>query len=742
MTYKEFCLYHKLEEGNLKELNIGDKTYKICFHNLAQYSEFFENNNHEDLFNTFPNTIKDAQSELNIIPGNLDIFMNILSGKSEVINKMNSFDLYKLSSFFKFKSVTLSEDLKQAICSIWQFQPKNFDDELYQFLQYFDKSVENDKQRTYLNEFIKNTQIISILTANIGHFFQSQYIDHFSPFLIYFLLLESDKENIPQDELFNFILKSKEDYQILDIFLDLDYLSAHNRNNFFLFIFGRYTQLMTANKFYFDYLNNQQDEQKSTQLLKDSSRHGNLAASHQLTSLNKPHSEEYELIFDAQKESSSQMAELYQKMKQNEEQKTGKDEEESITNDDNYKNDNDNEESNKNEYSESNDNDDDNSTDGNSNDDDDEFFNNEEEEFQSDDNNNEEEEEEEDIKDRLPNSLSHMDDDMKDMKQEPRRSMSDRPKRFRSNPSSYNQNKRMRHGPRFTEIELRNQEIWRETESIIESKKYTDNKNKKHDISKQLRKSLKETETIDKKHSYSKLNEKLFKDIKKWGYKEKKTIYKKIEFTPEGTFEAARRLIEKERIHEVCVLNFASATKPGGGVKNGRTAQEETLSRQSSLYFTLKKDDTMYKYFKEHKSPFYRHFMIYSPHVVVIRNEKYDLVPPILVSVITSAAVNYALLSKKYHKGERDKDVYECMKNRCRKILELAISKNNKAIVLGAFGCGVFKNKPENVSKIFKELIVDEYYGMFFNKIVFAIKSSPKKKNTNLEVFASTFNKK
>lgn len=153
MTNKEFCLYHKLE-GNLKELNIGDKTYKICFHNLAQYSEFFENNNHEDLFNTFPNTIKDAQSELNISPDNLDIFMNILCGKSELINQMNSFDLHKLSSFFKFKSIS------EAIYSIWQFQPKNFDDELFQFLQSFDKSIKNDQQRTYLNEFIQNTQII------------------------------------------------------------------------------------------------------------------------------------------------------------------------------------------------------------------------------------------------------------------------------------------------------------------------------------------------------------------------------------------------------------------------------------------------------------------------------------------------------------------------------------------------------------------------------------------------------
>lgn len=57
----------------------------------------------------------------------------------------------------------------------------------------------------------------------------------------------------------------------------------------------------------------------------------------------------------------------------------------------------------------------------------------------------------------------------------------------------------------------------------------------------------------------------------------------KIVVSRNRSFEAAGYYPGKK----VCVLNFASATNPGGGVAWGSTAQEECLCRCSRLYVNL-----------------------------------------------------------------------------------------------------------------------------------------------------------
>lgn len=67
------------------------------------------------------------------------------------------------------------------------------------------------------------------------------------------------------------------------------------------------------------------------------------------------------------------------------------------------------------------------------------------------------------------------------------------------------------------------------------------------------------------------------------------------------------------------------------------------------------------------------------------------------------------------------------MYKRCKKILEVAIVNNSKGIVLGAFGCGIFKNRCEDVVDYFKKLLYDEKYLMYFDKVVFAIPGNKNK---------------
>ena len=84
----------------------------------------------------------------------------------------------------------------------------------------------------------------------------------------------------------------------------------------------------------------------------------------------------------------------------------------------------------------------------------------------------------------------------------------------------------------------------------------------------------------------------------------------------EGTsFAVAKRYADKK----VCVLNFASATNAGGGVKRGSSAQEECLCRESSLYKSIMTDELWNEYYSYHRE---RHNTLYTNRLVFVPTVK------------------------------------------------------------------------------------------------------------------------
>ena len=78
------------------------------------------------------------------------------------------------------------------------------------------------------------------------------------------------------------------------------------------------------------------------------------------------------------------------------------------------------------------------------------------------------------------------------------------------------------------------------------------------------------------------------------------------------------------------------------------------------------------------------------------------------------------------------------MKNRMRKILYLFAYYNCTNIVLGAFGCGVFGNSPDDVAKYWYELLYEENLKSYFEYISFSILDKPGR-ISNIDVFKNYF---
>jgi len=168
------------------------------------------------------------------------------------------------------------------------------------------------------------------------------------------------------------------------------------------------------------------------------------------------------------------------------------------------------------------------------------------------------------------------------------------------------------------------------------------------------------------------------------------------------------------------VLNFASAKNPGGGFLNGSLAQEEALAVSSDLYNSQLQAQQFYDINRGCRTTLYTHNMIYSREITFIRDGSMNLLDsPILVNVLTSPAVNAGA----YYKNENGNKstVLSVMEKRIRYILKVFADKGDRTIILGAFGCGVFKNDANDVASIFYKLLKSEHLENNFERIVFAV---------------------
>lgn len=168
----------------------------------------------------------------------------------------------------------------------------------------------------------------------------------------------------------------------------------------------------------------------------------------------------------------------------------------------------------------------------------------------------------------------------------------------------------------------------------------------------------------------------------------------------------------------IAVLNFASAKNPGGGFINGAMAQEESLAASSCLYNTLIAHETYYKNNRACNTMMYTNHAIYSPDVVFFRDGSFRLLEkPVTASVLTLPAVN---MGQVLLKGEDAALAKQAMRERMKLALAIFASQKCSHLILGAYGCGVFRNDPNEVAAWWQELL-ENHFPDIFRTVIFAV---------------------
>lgn len=198
-----------------------------------------------------------------------------------------------------------------------------------------------------------------------------------------------------------------------------------------------------------------------------------------------------------------------------------------------------------------------------------------------------------------------------------------------------------------------------------------------------------------------------------------------IEVVNSDCLEEGVRLLDLG--YNPAILNMASRHYPGGGTTNGSIGQEEDIFRRTNIYRSLYQYAPIGKRFKIEMSkdqyPMDRNYGgIYSPGITIFRESAQNgyalMKQPRTVAFISVAGINRPTLTSD---GMIDNAHLEMIKNKVRTILRIGLHNGHDSLVLGAFGCGAFRNPPKHIALLFYEVLKEEEFVNKYKHISFAI---------------------
>jgi uncharacterized protein (TIGR02452 family) len=210
-----------------------------------------------------------------------------------------------------------------------------------------------------------------------------------------------------------------------------------------------------------------------------------------------------------------------------------------------------------------------------------------------------------------------------------------------------------------------------------------------------------------------------------------------IEVTDETTQIAAHRLVKSEGCHDLVLLNYASARNPSGGFITGAKAQEEDLARCSGLYPCQLTQPEYYEANRSQASLLYTDHIIYSPQVPWFRVHSRELLDDyFLASVITAPAPNAGQVLRR--DSNALPDIEKVLRQRAGYVLAVAQDNGHRSLLLGAWGCGVFRNDANMVADAFGQWLESPRFYGCFDRVTFGVYDSSKTKDT-LQAFNQRF---
>lgn len=223
-----------------------------------------------------------------------------------------------------------------------------------------------------------------------------------------------------------------------------------------------------------------------------------------------------------------------------------------------------------------------------------------------------------------------------------------------------------------------NSHYWTDREKLgIKAKQHTEKMSREH--TQDIAKSVAETKLYDgRSHEFKTCKPSLARQFS----------------IQETTNNALFRL--KDPTKKTVLLNFASYLNPGGCFLQGSSAQEESLCHHSFLYEVIKEISEYYDWNQAHKNKgMYEDRALYSPDIFFFSEDgnirKAD--------VLTCAAPNRSLLLK-YHSFTEENN-HAALTSRIEFIKNICVENNCEQVILGAWGCGVFCQDPENIASLF-----------------------------------------